>query len=219
MPEKQVADIPEAYFEYRADFSEPMFSAWSLPNEIVKGIFPFLQSYGVGLQDIEWSKDPKSFKELQVTFKVLKLNAVVHVGIDSTTFVAINPDWTEAAALIELFEKLRGRILEIGHTGIERQETALAMHVKPSETPFPELMKQLVNQKILGTAEMYGVSTYNGDSSMVIDKSLRYENSVFIRLHRKFPPSVTVKEIATALYEDEMRALGLLGLQELLENR
>lgn len=192
---------------------------WALPNPLVEALYPILKGYGFGLQDIEWARDPKSYQELQVTFRVLKLNAVINVGVDAVSFAAFNPDWNDAPNLAELFQTVRDRILQLAKVSAAAQEIALAMHVQQGDTPFPKIMRNLVNADTLGEAETYGVSTYSSDYSMVIDKSARYDNSVFVRLHRRFSGSATVKDIAAAVYADENRALGLLGLEELLENR
>jgi len=65
--------------------------------------------------------------------------------------------------------------------------------------------------------KMYGISVYQDDSSFVIDKSVRYLDSAFVRLYRRVGPSTSFREIAEILHQDELRALGLLGLEELLQ--
>lgn len=213
---KRQADIPESYFEHSATFSEPIFEAWTSPNRFVAALYASLSKWGIGLDDITWNKDNASARDLEITINVPRVRAAIKVRLEAFTFIALNPDWTEAPQLIELFEAALKSLLEQVGVKISSQQTALAMHVKPYETPYSVLTAKLVNTDILGRASMYGVSAYDGDLSFIIDKSLRYPDSVFIRITRNFGAAVEFKQIATALYEDESRVLGMIGLQELL---
>ena len=51
------------------------------------------------------------------------------------------------------------------------QELALAMHVMPGDRHFGDTMQNLVNTNVIGRATMYGISVYQEDSSLVLDKS------------------------------------------------
>ena len=216
MTGKAIANIPESYLEYRADFTAPVFAVWTLPNPVVSSLFSALRKWEVGLGDVTWNKDPSSYKDFQITFNVSRMNALIRFGMDAATFVAVNPEWSEAPGLIELFESAILCILQTVKAEILSQEIALALHVKPGDRSFRGLMSALVNTGSLGPAEMYGISVYQDSSSFVIDKSVRYEDAVFVRLHRRFSPSTSFSEIADILRQDELRALGLLGLEELL---
>lgn len=217
MIDRAIADIPESYLEYRAEFAPPMFEVWTLPNPLVAALHSSLRKWNVGMGEITWNKDAGTYKDLQITFTVSKMNALIKFGVDSATFIAVNPDWPEAPALTELFETAMRTIQQTSKGQIASQWLALAMHVKPGPKPFRDLMAMLVNTGALGPGQMYGVSVYQQDSSFVIDKSARYPDCVFVRLQRTFGPSISFSEIAKTVYEDESRALGLLGLEEPLE--
>lgn len=194
-----------------------MFEVWTVPNPLVSSLFSALRKWDVGLGDITWNKDASTYKDFQVTFNVSKMNALIKFSMDAATFIALNPDWSEAQALIELFETAMHSIRQTAKGEISSQEIALAMHVKPGAKTFRELMAVLVNTGVLGPAQMYGISVYQDDSSLVIDKSVRYQDSVFVRLQRRLGPSTSFSEIAKILYRDESRALELLGLEEPLQ--
>ena len=208
--------IADSYFEYKADFLTPIFDAWAVPNLLARSLFPQLRRWGITLADVTWTKEPSNYKEIQLTITVLQMNATVHLGLDSATFIAYNPDWSRAPALVELFETAMANIRKVTDAQIASQEAALAFHVVPGEENFGLLMTNLVNADVLGTARMYGISLYREDSSLVMDKSLRYDGAVFIRLNRTFSASASFSEIAAMLYKDEVRALGFLGLQSLI---
>ena len=76
-------------------------------------------------------------------------------------------------------------------------------------------MAALVNTKVLGPAQMYGVSIYDGQRSFVLDKSAKYTDAVFFRLQRKFAAASPLKDIAEVILAEEMHALGFLGLEEI----
>jgi len=217
MSDTGIADIPESFFEYRADLSVAMFSAWTLPNPLVPSVLGALAKWNVGLSDVTWNNEAKSFKDLQLTFNVAQLDAAIKVGVDSVLFIALNPDWEDAPNLVSAFDEAIKAICKTGNTQVRSQEISLAMHVKPGSTPFVDVMARLVNKEVLGPGEMYGFSVYRDTSSLVIDKSIRYEKAVFLRLTRRFAASSSFEEIADILYKDELKALDFLGLRELLE--
>ena len=219
MVESPSADIPESYFEHKAEFAEPMFETWTVPNPLAQSLYLALQRWKITLGDISWNKDPNNYGDFNLAFNVRSLNAVIRVGLDWATFIAVNPDWPQAPALVELFEAAMNNIRQTAGAEIARQEMWLAMHVTPGPNKFGDAMSRLVKTDLLGAANMYGVSVYREDSSLVIDKSLRYEGGVFVRLSRKFPAVTSFSEIATTLYEDELNALNFLGLRELIEGQ
>lgn len=211
------AEIPESYFEHKAEFKVPVFEAWTLPNPLVRALFATMKEWGTSLGDISWNKDPSTYKDFQMTFSVPRINAMVRVGLAQAEFIAVNPDWSKAPALVELFETVLAKIQETTGAEIASQEMTLAMHVTPGPVKFGELMARLVNSSIFGAGDMYGVSVYRQDSALIIDKSLRYDGAVFVRLHRRFPASISFTELATIVYHDEVNALSLLGLQGLIQ--
>lgn len=211
------AEIPESYFEYGAHFRTPMFSAWVPRNKVIESVYAVVKPLNVGLADITWSRDSSSLKDLQVTFNVQKLNVTVRIGLEGVSFATANPDWSKASALVELLDAIMTALRSVGGTDLESQEVALALHITPGDMPFSKIVSRFVNTEALGGADTYGVSAYRHDSSFVIDRSVRYADSVFVRLHRKFAATVSFKDIAAGLHDDESKVLSLLGLQELLE--
>ncbi len=216
MEQKQVAEIPESFFQYRGDLAGPLFDAWTIPNKLITTIGPSLKKWGVGLGDISWNSQATSLGDLQVTFSVPKLGAAIRLGLETLTFDAANPDWSDAPNLIEMFDAVQAVLKQNADYEVAKQEVALAMHVRSGDQDLQGVMRQFVNVEKLGSAEMYGLSVYRNDSSWVIDKSLRYEKAYFIRLNRTFEPSLGFSEIAMSIYKDEVTVLGLLGLTELL---
>src|SRR5712692_10237188 len=121
----EIAEIPESYLEYNAQFKRPMFSAWTLPNGFVTALYPLLKPLNVSLGDIVWNRETSSFKDLQVTFSINRLNAAVKIGVETATFIASNPDWSEAPALVELFESVMKTIKQAGDSEVSSQDVGL----------------------------------------------------------------------------------------------
>lgn len=211
---KQKADIPESFFEYTAHFEGGLVEAWSIPNRFVAGLYSWLKSLNVNASDITFGRESNSLKDAQLTIMIHKLNALIKIGIETVTFGAANPDWSDADVLLEVFSTAMAKIDEVAKAPLTSQEVALAFHLKPGDEPFKTSMSRFVNAEVLGDAEMYGISVYSQDASYLIDKSVRYPDSLFIRLYRKFGPKSEFKEIAAALFADESRVLGQLGFED-----
>jgi hypothetical protein len=213
---KQIANIPESYFEYRADIKPPMFDAWPPSTHLVSILFPLLNEFGTGLADMSWNKETATFKDFELRFHIPRLTAGVKLSLDAVTCFAINPDWGDAPVLVQFFDRVLETLVKGVPIHVVSQEVSLGLHVRSGDKPFGEKMSELVNSDVVGKASMYGLSIYDDNASIIVDKSLRYAGGVFIRLYRRFDASIPLTDIVTSLYEDEMRALGWLGLKELL---
>ncbi len=212
-----IADIQQAFFEYRANFKEPLTGLWygGKQGEIVKALLTALSPWRVGLENVTWNQSAKNLGEIQVTFGVPSLFATIQVGLAGLTMNAFNPDWSRAPQLVSLFQAgLDGLRVSVGQE-FQSQQTTLGFHVKPSRQPFRDTLTGLVNTKALGSedAAMFGVSVYYGDYSFVIDGSALFPGSVFIKLIRNFGPEKGFEEMAKTLYADEATVLQKLGLK------
>ncbi len=214
MAELEIANIPESYLEYRADFKAPLFDWWRQPNQVVEALYGALNPWNVNLGNAFWEKDPKTIREAQIGFNIEKLSAVIKVGMESATFSSVNPDWTTAEQLISLFDLAMGTIKTAGKAEIATQEAFLAMHVRQGRLSVREVMEGLVSAQKLGLSQMYGVSVYGEETTLLLDKSQKYAEAVFVRVSRKFSAGVGFADVAEAIYADEIKALGYFGLSE-----
>ena len=217
LEELTVANIQQAFFEYRANFNEAITPFWygAREGELINRMLKALSPWHLSLENISWSDEGKSLAEERLTFAVPSLFASVQVGIGGITTSAANPNWSQRNQFISFFQTavdtLRG---EVGQD-VESQQTTLAFHVMPGEKPFREALSQFVNTKALGVenAKMLGVSSYSSDFSFVIDGSALLPDGVFIRVTRVFPAGLRFEEMAGTIYEDEERVLHLLRLK------
>jgi hypothetical protein len=215
--ELSVAEVQQAFLEYRANFNEPIFAYWfeRRHGEIVNALHKALSRWHVGLENITWNQSPKNAGELQLTFGIPSLLAGIQVGIGGVTMSSFNPDWSRAPELVSLFQASLEALKGSTDQSLQSQLITLGLHVKPGAKPFKEIMGQFVNAKVLGAADatMYGVSVYLKDYSFVIDSSGVVAGGIFIKLIRSFTSETRFEEMASALYEDEGNVLRHLGLK------
>lgn len=213
-----IAEIQQAFFEYRANFKELVadFGFGGRQGEIIKALHKALSPWKVGLENVTWNQAAKNVAEVQLTFGVLSLFASIQVGVAGVTMTAFNPDWSRAPLLISMFQAGLEALKESTAQNLESQLVTLGFHVKPREArPFKEILSEFVNAKALGgeDATMYGVSVYTNDYSFVIDGSGVIPGGVFIKLIRNFAGEKRLEDIATTLYKDEETVLHRLGLR------
>jgi len=213
-----VAEIQQAFFEYRGNFKEPITLLWSggRQAEIIDAVHKALCVWGVGVENIAWNQAAKNLNEVQLTFGVPSLFASIQVGVIATTMTAFNPDWSRAPTLVSMFQAGMGAIKVSTGQHLHSQQTTLGFHVKPPEgRPFRETVAQFVNAKAVGSddAVMFGMSVYYDDRSFVFDASAVVRGGLFIKLVRNFDGEKQFEEIAKTLYLDEEAVLKRLGLR------
>ena len=206
------ANIPESYVEHRQTFASPWISQWTIPNPFIELLLPVLRGYGVELTDVAFNKEAKNVGETYLNIGIRKLNAAIKIGLDHLTFVAANPDWSMAPQFVELFDGISSRVWRHVAAPPASQQITLALHVSLGDASPQEVTSRLINRDVLGDAGFYGISVHRDDCSLVIDKSLRYDAAAFIRVQRTFSGPTAFSDIALQLYDDEKRALELLGI-------
>jgi hypothetical protein len=210
--QKANAEIVESFLEHRQLFDQPWTALWVLPNPLIEPVFRVTRSAGVTLNDIAFNKDAKSVGETYLNVSVSSLNAAIQIGLDGVTFKVANPDWGMAPKLVPLFDDVSAVVKSTVQQSPVKQEVALAFHVTQGEKNWTTRTRPLVDQGIFGPADFYGVAIHRTESSLLIDKSLRHENSAFFRLSRTFSGEVPFVEIAKSLYDDELKALQMVGI-------
>lgn len=215
--ELTVANLQQAFFEYRATFKEPITPFWhgQQHGELINAMLKALSPWRVSLENISWNQGAKNLGEAQLTFAVPWLFASVQLGIAGVNANALNPDWSRAPQFISLFQTAVDTLKAVVAQELEPQQTTLGFHITPGTKPFREILGQFVNAKMLGTedAAMLGVSAYYSDFSFVIDGSVVFPDSVFIKLTRIFQAALRFEQMAATIYKDEERVLRLLGFK------
>jgi len=212
-----IAEIQQAFFEYRANFKEPITIFWSggRQAEIINAMYKALSPWRMDLDNVAWQQSAKNLREVQLSFAVPSQLASVQVGIAGVTMTAFNPDWSRAPELLRLFQAGLGALKESIGEEFQSQQATLGFHLRPpAARPFREVVAQFVNAEALGSdAAMFGVSVYYSDHTFILDSSAAIQGGLFVKLVRNFTPEKPFEEMAKALYADEEAALRRLGLK------
>jgi hypothetical protein len=128
-------------------------------------------------------------------------------------FIVANPDWGMATDLVPVFDRIADTICGIVHSRPISQKATLAFHVTAGTIDFKAKTASLVNSDLLVGSVFCGVSLHREDGALIIDKSLKYPNAAFVRIERVHSGDAVFSEAATSLYDDEIAALRLLGIE------
>jgi hypothetical protein len=209
-------DIPESGMEHVVQFSSHWVDRWSIPNPFVSVFFEGLRPWEVTLADFAFRADTKNVSETALIVTVQKLRTTIVVGLDHVTFRTNNPDWDMAPELVKLFDASLELFQFYVKSAIKSQECTIVFHVTPGSSSLAASTANLVNARRIGNAEFYGLSKYTPEASLSLDRSLKYDGGVFFRLTRKFDSAVKFADVALAMYADEVAALGLIDVKDLV---
>jgi hypothetical protein len=194
-------------------FAETWVDRWVLPNPFISPVLSVLRPSGVELSDLSLNKDATNLGETYLNVTIRRHNAAARVGLDAVTFIVANPDWEMAPELVPLFDQIAAAICEIVRAKPVSQKATLALHITAGPIDFKVKTARLVNGDLPGDALFCGVSLHRADGALIIDKSLKYPNAAFVRIERTHRGDAVFSDVATTLYDDEIAALGLLGIE------
>jgi len=200
--------------ELRQTFPESWVHRWTTPNPFVSTLRALLHEDGVTLSDFSFSKDAANVGEVYLNVEIRRLQVAARIGLDWIVFIAANPVWERAPDIVEVFEKISERLQEAVGLLPAEQKLTLAFHVTGGDVDFQTTTSLLVNKDLVGEALFHGISLHRADSSLIIEKSVKYDGAVFVRLQRTFAGRASFPEILQKLFDDEIAALRLIGIPE-----
>jgi hypothetical protein len=198
------------------EFSSHWVSKWAIPNPFVSILYDGLRSWSVTLADFAFRQDTKNVSETALIVNVEKLRSTIVVGLDRLTFRTTNPDWESAPELVKLFDGVLELLQSYLNTSIKTQECTVGFHVWPGAEDLTSRTARLVNRALFGEAESYGLVKHDQRTSVLLERSAKYERGVFFRLTRRFESVATFADVALAMYGDEVSALSLIGVEDLI---
>jgi hypothetical protein len=210
-----IADVPSGFFEYHANFKDPIFAAWFGKDAPTGGMYKVLKPWGIDLSKITFNMNPKNLQEIQTSFSTANPPVLVNLGLGSVAFIVQNADWSQAPVLLPMLQTVLDHLKSTIPTEISFQQTILGFHVKPGSKPFREVMQQFVKVTALGAEEavMYGVGAYGPTYSILMDKSLAVTDGLFVKITRVFPVETPFEKMASILWKDEEGLLHRLGFR------
>jgi hypothetical protein len=215
--ELSVADIQQSAFEHRAYFKELFVGLLETPHqaELVKAVYNALSPWHVPIENFSGNAMARNVGEVQLNVSAPTLLSSIQVNISGVTMTAFNVAWSNAKHMVAFFQAALDAIRISARQDFESQLVTLAFHVKPGPKSFKEILRQFVNVRALDgeNANMYGVSVYSRDFTLVIDNSAVIPGAAFVKLFRSFTPDKRLEEIAVMLYKDEETVLRRLGFK------
>lgn len=209
-------DIPESAMEHVVLFSSHWVDMWTIPNPFVSLFFEGLRHWDVTLGDFAFKADAKNVSETALIVTVPKLRSTIIVGLDRLTFHTANPDWDMAPELVNLFDTSLELFQACVKSSIKSQECTIIFHVTPGSSDLATKTANLVDAERIGNAEFYGLSKYSHEASLLLERSLKYDGGVFFRLTRRFESAAKFAEVALAMHDDEVAALALIDIKDLI---
>lgn len=211
-----IVTVPLSFVEYRLNFSETLLEEWRDNGTIVKALLRALRPWNVQLSGVSIKPSPANLGEIQIIFEVVPQKVVFNLFLGAATLFAANLSWTEAPFLRGVIEAVRPVLVERFNVEIANQQVTLNMHLTPQGKTVREITKRFSpsdQERDDGSVRAFGFSIYRKESSCVVDLSLMYENSLFVRLIRSFDKSHPVSEIESALQTDQANVLSWLHLK------
>lgn len=210
------ATVPLSFLEYRLNFSEPLLEEWRDNGAIVKALLRALRPWNVQLSGVSIKPSPANLAEVQIIVEVIPQRVVFNLFLGAATLFAANLSWEDAPSLQKLIDVIRPTLAESANVEIANQQITLAMHLTPQGKTVRQITMRFSpsdEERDDESVKAFGFSIYRNDSSCVVDLSLSYQNSLFIRLVRNFDKSHPVDEIESALRTDQTNLLNRLQLR------
>lgn len=212
-----VANVPLSALEYRANFRDPILARWHQNGEVVAAVFRAFRPWNITLNRVTSTPNPENLGQLQINFEVVPQRFVFAVNVGAAILSVWNPNWQEAAMIRDIAES--GTAAMVASTGaeIESRQATLSLHLTPQDRSVRELTEKFASRDIPGArgadVQAYGFSIYRATSSVVVDLSFQYPESLFVRLTRTFSKDTPMEEIEEALRKDQDEVLSAIGLR------
>ncbi len=216
MPEPVVPTFHQAFLEYSAGYSEPAPEKWDA-GELSQALLRSLGQWGLGLENMSVRLSPANMAEVHTRVELFDRKVVIEVGMGQLRLSATDPDWGDADTLIDVVEKTLSSVQPVLGVEIDRNWVTLAFHFSVQGKEPGEFTKMFLNpeSELLDDPGIrsFGVSVYREDGHFVLDTSAVYPNALFMRISHEFPGDVSFRQIVKIIHGEEIRYLGMLGLE------
>ena len=209
------ATVPTSFIEYRLNFVRPILEKWRENAEIIQALLETLRPWNVRLSNISIAQAAANLGELQISFAIVPQRIVFNLFLEAASLFATNVGWEDAPNLRKMVETIQPSLVRCANVEVANIQATFAFHITPRGKDVREITKKFAPP---GEADdelvtAFGFSVYRSDCSRVVDLSLLYPNSLFVRLIRNFDQSVSVKDVEVALRSDQASILNLIGIR------
>ncbi len=218
MPE--LVTVPISFFEFAIDYERPEFRLWMDRASVVQGIFDALKPWGPRVDDVDVLSVGKP-SEQGISVKLPLKQVSFFFGPASCKLTRDNASWQSADETLAILDTAVSALTKLSGVRVATQKTAIAMHIQPRSLHFVDILRPFVVGR-LASLEAESVTTVAtvakwSNRKVTIDGSGAIANGIFLRLERDFPNSMSYKEIARQLKEDEDSVFEILGVEEVRE--
>src|SRR5271154_5707244 len=120
--------MPLSAFEYRANFSEPIFAHWNQNGEVLAAVFRAFRPWNITLDRVTSAPNPANFGQLQINFEVVPQRFVFGVNVGAAILSVSNPRWQEAALIREIARAGTAAMETSANAEIDSQEVTMSLH-------------------------------------------------------------------------------------------
>lgn len=217
MADKVKAQVQQPAFNYRLFFREPIFDLDKLDAIAVSAAFAALKPWGISLENVTVKDDASNLAEEITSLNLFNGRIVFTVGPAACGIVDSNPDWSEAALIIQITNAAIDAVLKATGAVRDKQACSITMHLTPPPGTILGITSKFIapglNKFVGESARSFAFAVYKDDMSWIVDKSVPFPDSLFVRIDRLFGPNEPLEQIAQRLNQDEVNLLDLLGLE------
>lgn len=219
MVNKIKAQVQQPMFAYRLFYREPIFDLDELDSEIVQAAFNAFRPWNISLENVKVKEDAANLAEEATTLTLFGGRITFSVTPGGCAIAVANPSWAEVDLIVNVCTAGVAAVLEASEASLDKQVASIAMHLspQPGANSLTDLTSKFVKIDLskLGGAppKSFGFSVYRDDLLWVVDRSVSFDNSLFVRMDRWFNGGESLAQIARQLDSDERTVLDLLGIE------
>jgi hypothetical protein len=210
------ATVPNAFVDFRLNFGRSILEKWNQNGAIIQALLDALKPWNVRLGNVSSKSATANLGEIQVSFEIVPQRIVFNLFLEAASLLVINISWEDASNVRRLIEAIRPALVKCTGAEIASIQATLAFHITPNDgESVREITKKFApaDETADESVMAFGFSIYRRDASKVVDLSLLYPNSLFVKLIRNFDQSRSPDEIEAALRSDQASVLSQLGLK------
>jgi hypothetical protein len=217
MADKIKAEVRLAFLAYRMHLREPVFDLDKMDSVATAAVFEAFRPWNVTLENITFNNNPTNISEEATNFNVLGGRITFSITPGGCTFGVNNPNWSEADLIVRVGTAGLMALLKSTGGKPEKQVGTISMHLTPQSSSINQITGRFVKVDLTkfvgGPPQGFGFSVYRDDLTWVVDRSMSFQNSLFVRLDRSFRGDEPLERMAQQLNEDEAGLLELIGLE------
>jgi hypothetical protein len=211
------AQAQQPMFVYRLLFREPIFNLDDIDDSAVGAAFQAFRPWNVSLENIKVKEDAANFAEEATEISLLGGRVAFIISPGGCSLVVANANWAETESILAIAGAGVDAVLSATGMVPDRQLGSITMHLTPERGAIADITSKFVKIDMSlfggGAPQSVGFSIYREEFLCVVDRSVAFPNSLFVRWDRWFKGDAKLDELAHQLNSDERKLLDLLGLE------